>query len=275
MSQEAYDIQLPGDTPRARDLLQAIDADYYNVSDAEGTPVASLIVLLDRKRQPVRAELHLSSQATDDIGSAAVRQAQHILEDHYAGPEELPLQVWQSFLRSDTLQVPLPPTNPLADDDQPARRLWPILAIVVTGLVIIAVVWALFFRSDSSTTEPAAEPTAAAETTTDGAAQPTVAPANAGVDLPPSVNADPNLTVGRRVRIKPGLRLTLRSEAGAEAGEAVGFMEDGQEAVIIAGPTLLRGTSDTIVWWFVRLDDDKEAWAAANTSELTLLEPVE
>jgi hypothetical protein len=77
------------------------------------------------------------------------------------------------------------------------------------------------------------------------------------------------------VRIKPGLRLTLRSEAGADAGESVGFMENSQEAVIIAGPTQLPGNSDTIIWWFVRLDNGVEAWAAANTSELTLLEPVE
>ncbi len=272
MSQEPYDIQLPGDAPRARDLLQAIDAEYFNVSDADGAPIASLIVLLDRKRQPVRAELHLSGSASNEGGAAAVRQAQHILEDHYAGPETLSLQVWQSFLRSDTLEVPLPPTQAgTATESAPSRRIWPIIAAIAALLMLAVVVWALFFRPTATTAEPTPTPTEAVQAEQ---AQP-AADANTSVDLPTSKNADPNLSIGKRVRIKPNLRLTLRSEAGADAGESVGFMENGQEAVIIAGPTLLPGNSDTIVWWFVRLDDGVEAWAAANTSELTLLEPVE
>lgn len=52
-------------------------------------------------------------------------------------------------------------------------------------------------------------------------------------------------------------------------------MENGQEAVIVEGPALTQGTSDTIVWWRVRLDDGSEAWAPANTSDGAVLELVE
>jgi hypothetical protein len=51
-------------------------------------------------------------------------------------------------------------------------------------------------------------------------------------------------------------------------------MQGGEQATIINGPIWLEGNSDTIVWWYIRLDNGVEAWVAANTSELTLLEPV-
>jgi hypothetical protein len=75
------------------------------------------------------------------------------------------------------------------------------------------------------------------------------------------------------VRIRAGLQVALRTEAGANAGEVLGAMQGGDEATIINGPIWLEGNSDTIVWWFVRLDDGTEAWVSANTSELTVLEP--
>jgi hypothetical protein len=76
-----------------------------------------------------------------------------------------------------------------------------------------------------------------------------------------------------RVAIVPGLRLALRSEPGAEAGVVVGDMVDGEEATVIGGPRMTQGDSDTIVWWLVQLDDGTQAWAAANTSQQTLLVP--
>jgi hypothetical protein len=76
-----------------------------------------------------------------------------------------------------------------------------------------------------------------------------------------------------RIAIVPGLQLALRSEPGADAGEVVGSMSDGEEATIIGGPRMTQGDSDTIVWWLVQLDDGAQAWAAANTSQQTLLVP--
>ena len=52
----------------------------------------------------------------------------------------------------------------------------------------------------------------------------------------------------------------------------VADMKDGDIAEIIDGPILLQGDSDTIVWWFVKMDGDLQAWAAANTSATALLE---
>lgn len=278
MSQDSYAIQLPGDAPRSRDLLQAIDADFYNVADAQGMPVASLIVLLDRKRQPVRAELHLHTQMSNEAGSAAVRQAQHILEDRYSGQDTLPMQVWQSFLRSDTIQVPLPPAALIAD--APAQRpWWHYAAAVLALLLVVSLIWAFTtgLRQPAADSSAAVALTPTVTTTTAADAQNA---ADSGVDaaaapkLPLSINADPTLAIGARVRIRPGYALTLRSEAGSDAGVETGFMTDGQQAVIVDGPVQTRGDSDTIVWWRVRLDDGKEAWAAANTSLVTLLEPV-
>jgi len=55
----------------------------------------------------------------------------------------------------------------------------------------------------------------------------------------------------------------------------LGFLEDGATAVIVGGPTWLLGDSDTIVWWYVETTDGVTGWTPANTSQLTLLEPVE
>jgi hypothetical protein len=66
----------------------------------------------------------------------------------------------------------------------------------------------------------------------------------------------------------------LRSQPGADAGIVVGAMSDGQVATIIGGPHMTQGDSDTIVWWLVELEDGTQAWAAANTSQQTLLMPL-
>src|SRR5690606_674597 len=94
-------------------------------------------------------------------------------------------------------------------------------------------------------------------------------------NLPPSRNARPDLGIGMRVRIVPGLQLALRSEPGADAGQVIGAMADGTEAVIIGGPRYTQGTEDTIVWWYIELENGVQAWAAANTSSQTLLIPTE
>lgn len=91
--------------------------------------------------------------------------------------------------------------------------------------------------------------------------------------LPPSQNANNNLNVGQRVRVIPGSALTLRTQPGAEAGEAIGFMQNAEGATIVGGPHWVQGLSDTIVWWYVQLDDGRQAWAPANDSQFTLLEP--
>ena len=77
------------------------------------------------------------------------------------------------------------------------------------------------------------------------------------------------------MQLREGIQgASLRTLAGATAGEVVGYLEPPMQVTIINGPIWLQGNSDTIVWWFVRTDGGVEAWTPANTSEFTLLEPV-
>ena len=93
--------------------------------------------------------------------------------------------------------------------------------------------------------------------------------------LPDSAKANPNIRGSSRVSVLPGIQIMLRSEPGPAAGTELGVMQDGDEGIVIGGPYYTEGEKDTIVWWYVRLDSGTEAWVAANTSDLTLLEPIQ
>jgi hypothetical protein len=92
-------------------------------------------------------------------------------------------------------------------------------------------------------------------------------------DLPPSTRANPAIGLGTTVRIREGLRSFVRSEPGSEAGEVAGYLQNGETAVVVGGPTWLKGDTDTIVWWYVQLPDGTRGWTPANTSQFTLLDP--
>jgi hypothetical protein len=307
-------VQLPGDAQRTRDLIQSITSDFFNVADLDGRPVASLVVLLDRAKVPVRAELHLIGNTTDETGRQAVRHAQHILEERYSGQEALPLQVWQSFLRSDPIQIPLaPPANksrstspaaavatatasvdavaPLPDESTARAIPWKPLLIGVAAITLIALIWGVidWARSDSQSADLTLPDTGGitapnttaplAPETGDPPADPMsadgAAPAPASDALPPSINA-PELFPGYRVAMVGAFRQPIRTEAGANAGEEMGIMQPGQEGNIVEGPVQLPGAADTIVWWKVAFDDPQiEGWVAANNSTGPLLEAVE
>ena len=81
------------------------------------------------------------------------------------------------------------------------------------------------------------------------------------------------MNVGDRIRLLPEYKISLRSEAGAQAGVIVTHLQDADPMTILNGPIWLEGNTDTIVWWYVRVDSGAEGWVPANTSELTLLEP--
>ena len=82
------------------------------------------------------------------------------------------------------------------------------------------------------------------------------------------------MEVGDRIQLLPAYKITLRSQAGAQAGVEVAQLQNADRMTILNGPIWLQGNSDTIVWWYVRVDDGPEGWVPANTSELTLLEPI-
>lgn len=267
-------------SPAAPEQLQPIHADYYNIIDEEGWPVGALVVLVDRQHDPVRAELHLYEELSDDVRHWAFRRGRSILEARYYSAEPVPLKIFESYQGRETVHIQASGSGrrPAADD----RWLqgWQVAAGVGVVVLLVAVIWALatFLRSplgEGATTQPPItqdEAAAGEETSGTGGEQPGTQ-ATPGGDLPPSQHADPTLAVDVRVRVRPGLRLSLVAEPGPNS-TVIGYMQDQQEATIIGGPAYTQGTRDTIVWWRVRLDDGVEAWAPANTSDGPVLERV-
>ncbi len=262
--------------------LQPITAEYYNLTDAEGNPIASLLVLMDRWQNPVRAEVHVYSPEPSEQ-DVALRQARLLLEDRYYSPEPIPLFVLYAAMIRDRIQVSL------ENGPQPRSRglnLRPILAGVAILVLLLLAAWYIAGRfQDGSQQTAFPQAPAAVQTEAEpalggasgnGGTGSTGQPVNAQGDaLPPSRNAHPGLAVGVRARIQPGLASALRTEPGANAGEIIDYIQNGAEMTIIDGPVMQRGESDTIVWWKVRLDDGREGWTPANTSETRVLAPVE
>jgi hypothetical protein len=264
--------------PPALEHLQPIQADYYNIINEEGWPVGALVVLVDSVRDPVRAELHLYGELSDEMRHWAFRRGRSVLETHYYSAEPVPLKIFESYQGRETVHIQANGARRQTVADERWLQGWQVAAGVGVVVLLVAVIWALatFLRSplgDSATTEPPITQDEAAtgdETTNTGAEQPGGATAPGGA-LPVSQHADPTLGMDVRVRVRPGLRLSLVVEPGPN-NMVVGYMQDQQEATIIGGPAYTQGTSDTIVWWRVRLDDGIEAWAPANTSEGPVLE---
>lgn len=261
--------------------LQPIAADYYNLTSASGKPIAGLLVLLDRRQRPVRAELHVPDAIDAQSEEMAQRQAQLLLSDRYTGEGNLTLNILYAQIGFDRLSVPLsPPPPPSAIP----RWLRPVGLGLAAIILLMAAGWFLndlFTGADTPVAEAPTvidAPAAAVDTNStaapEAAAEPTpfslISQTNG---LPESRNALP-LQIGQRVRIRGGYQVALRTEPGASAGTVIGAMVGGDEATVVNGPVWLAGTSDTIVWWRVLLDDGSEAWVSANTSDLTLLEPV-
>jgi len=287
---ESYEVSTisEGSYVGAYERLQAIQADFYNITDIESWPIAGLLVLLDGQRQPVRAELHLYEELTDELRDSAMRQGRLLVENRYFSPTPISLRMLKDYQWRDTLPVHATGALAVAPETQWFRR-WSLLAAAGVILLLIAMVWALtaLLRGTDDTvattpTTPVAQNEAREDaapvdentTAADSAAAPVAVTYPQTNNLPTSNLAPPDLAVGQRVRVLPGLALTLRSQPGAAAGEQLGFLKDVQEATIINGPVWTAGERDTIVWWLVRLDDGVEAWAPANTSDLPLLEQI-
>jgi len=262
--------------------LQPIAADYYNLTSATGQPVAGLLVLLDRRQRPVRAELHLPDSIDNQHEELAQRQAQLLITDRYSGEGNLTLNILYAQIGFDRLSIPLPAPPPPSSTPSWLR---PVGMGLLAVIVFVAAGWFLndlFTAGESAAVTPAiVEAPTATEVTTNTADGAAASPAETPFTLisqtnglPESRNALP-LEIGQRVQIRSGYQVALRTQPGASAGEVIGAMVGGDQATIVNGPVWLPGTNDTIVWWRIRLDDATEAWVSANTSDLTLLEPVQ
>lgn len=265
---------------RAADNIAPIEATYYTLSDRDGRGQGGLVVLLDSAARPVRAELHIYEDIEVPAREQLARQALLVLKQRYYGRQAVPLRVYDSLLDAHPIEVELPtePPSGVKPRRKPAGRspwLWALLALIP----IVLLLWLGFTflgggGDEAATTDTAVESTDGAAATDGEGAGAATAPTPAAEQLPPSVNARSDIAPGMRVRIVPGLSAYLLDQPDAVNGAQIGIVSDGQEMTVSEGPVMRRGTSDTIVWWYVVTDDGGAGWAPANTSELTLLEPV-
>ena len=214
-----------------------------------------------------------------------MRQSRQVLQAQYAADTIVPLRVLMNTQMRDAIDVRLDINGAPVRAKRRASK--PLFAAIGAALALSLILLAVFALRGSPLASPeellpaggffenGASPAGQVRTLAAGQSAERAGSEGdmAALDLPPSVNAREDLRIGTRVAIVPGLRLTLRSEPGAELGVPLGYMMDNDTAVIVGGPRMTEGTTDTIVWWLVNLDDGTEAWAAANTSDKTLLIP--
>lgn len=270
------------------------DGHYYTFSAPDGRLLAGLLVLLDSRLATTRAELFYYDEMLDRPTSDAIlRRARNIIGTDYHGGGGLNTPLAVSYAdRRATFTVDHMSGDPLYKE-APAYPLWKVAAIILSAAVLVIVLGLVVntFRNRgaeetaANATPVAAQQPASADATDRSVDEVAAVQVGApeGVDptslqpntngLPPSVNADERLELGVVAIMREGYNSYIRSLPGAEAGEAVGYLQPGDRATIIGGPTWLQGESDTIVWWYVRTDDGNTGWAPANTSKLILLEP--
>jgi hypothetical protein len=268
----------------ARSQLQAIPASYHNFLGENGQREGRLVVLLDSQGRAMEAELAYDRSLPELTQSKVQRLAKKLLATSYtsSGPD-IPIYIYELGQQFDRETIP----NRYADEQ--ARGSINVIYVAVGIIALFFVVGLLFamlnviFRNRQEAVAPTATPPAllTALDATAGAtpgSTATIDPAAFTVqtnNLPPSRNAHPDIGVNKTVRIRDQLKSFVRSQPGSDQGEALGFLQDGDTAVVVGGPVMLQGDTDTIVWWYVQLTDGTRGWTPANTSTLSLLEPVQ
>lgn len=156
----------------ARPLPAVISSDYYNLTEADGWPVAGLLVFLDRQHTPVRAEVHLYDNTMGRRQDAALQIAYRVLEEQYRAPSEesarLPVRIMRTRQQLDTVGVRLDIGEPIQDSRFGAAGIgeWnnarTLLALLLALLLIGGIVGALALRQRSPVSSvPAGADTAA------------------------------------------------------------------------------------------------------------------
>ncbi len=319
----------------AASLSPAITADYYNLTESDGWPIAGLVVLLDRHHRPVRAEVHLYDNTMGRRQDDALNNANLLLIQRYRSLTEeaskLPLRVMRTRQELDTLQVQLDiDTAPTPAQPETSRSFnWfsPATGIVTATVVIIAALLAtiaFLIQRNANPVErvPATEPavvqtaeiggtdlpyygdelqivdsspsqqqiTVAEETqaTTEAGEVPAPPPALAATTpvtsdyvnpYPPQTNDLPVSRVAHTFALQDKAQiavghLAVQSEPDPDPTFSVAWKEQGTTVQLIGGPIWKSGDTDTIVWWYVRTDDNEEGWMASNGSTIRFLVPL-
>jgi hypothetical protein len=270
------------------------NAHYYEILDRTGHRRAGLTVLLDSQQRVLRAELcyYERYHALEPVQEEIFDRAVEIVESNYLG----------NGLSSDLAVID---GTPMAQEIirhnnpdptyRPDRRvrIWPFVVgytAVIAVLLLVGLLNRTLLRPTPATVALPGDGTpavaqraaplaasAAAPAAGDAATTNTADPLQPNTNgLPPSVNADPTLTPwGCKCAFAPGLRSFVRSAPGPEAGdECSAFWKMAPPLSSSAARPGCLGDSDTIVWWYVETADGVTGWTPANTSQLTLLEPV-
>ncbi len=265
---------------RQRSMQQQYPARYYEFVGEDGKREATMVVVLDSQGRAMQAELHYDHTLPAFTQSKVQRQAQGILSMRFlGGGATTPLFIFEYGNQVGRLDV-----GHTGEDAAPpgsVNLLYVALGILAMFLVAALLFWMLnsLFRGRQEVAGgPTATPVVMAEPAAAVTAAPTVdvnAPGIQTNGLPGSKLASPAIGVGKTVQMQTGLRSAVLSAPGPEQGEIVGYMQGGDTAVVIGGPTWLQGDSDTIVWWYVDLPDGLRGWTPANTSQFTLLDVVQ
>jgi hypothetical protein len=269
------------DELQQRNMPSAYPARYYDFMSDEGQFEATMVVVLDSQGRALQATLRYDRTLSSAAQNKVLRRAQRLVSTRYQGSgPSTPLYTYDFGQSIDRIDVPH--TGEAAPEG--AAGSINLLHIVgaVLGLFFIAalVFWmlnSLFRRGEE--VRAAATPTAlvqpAATAAPAAGAAPTAdvsAPGAQTNGLSGSRLANPAIGVGMTVQIQEELRSFVRSEPGSDQGEIVGYLQNGDTALVVGGPTWLQGNSDTIVWWYVELPNGIRGWTPANTSELRLLD---
>lgn len=275
----AYSDQMQQDV---RSQTPPIPARVHNLVDENGQRDARLVVLLDSQGRAIEAELYFDRRLSDQTLNKVHRLAKKLLATAYtpSGPD-IPLSTFELGQQLDRDNV----ANRFATDPEPGSiNVLYVAGGIVALFFVVGILFAMLnvlFRSRQEAVAPTATPAfVSAANPTASAANPAaiIDPAALTVqtnNLPASVNANPNIGVNMTVRIRDQLRSFVRSQPGPDQGKEVGFLQNGETATVLGGPQLLPGDSDTIVWWYVELNNGTQGWTPANTSTLMLLEPVQ
>lgn len=274
----AYSDQLQ---QNVRNQTPPIAARVHNLVDEYGQREARLVVLLDSQGRAMEAELYFDRRLPDLTRNKVQRLAKKLLTTSYttSGPEA-PFYTFDIGQPLDQTSV----ANRYPADPEPGSiNVLYVAAGIVVLFFIVGILFAMLnvlFRSRQEIAAPTATPALVIAASPTAASNPAaiIDPAALTVqtnNLPASRNANPNIGVNMTVRIRDQLKSFVRSQPGSDQGQPVGFLQDGETALVLGGPQLLPGDSDTIVWWYVQLNDGTQGWTPANTSTLALLEPVQ
>jgi len=275
-----FSAAAPKDTARVEMATSPTTAHLYEIFD-RSEPIAALVVALDPQQRMRHAELlyYDRDRSLESLQSDIYKRAREVVQSNYLGSNGMASEL--RVLDANVLNAEQVEHRNPEPAFSPRRlyRLWHLAAGygALLGLLLLIGVLNRMGGPPAETTvaaaQPAAQPAAAQPAAPDGIPAAALSPQTDGLAV--STNADNRLKVSMRVRSNPNYSTEILTQPDPEQGEPVGTLGYGAEATLLGGPTWLAGESDTIVWWYVETEDGIRGWTPANSSEYTLLTPVE